>query len=203
MDERVPLLICLLSLNVDINNSCLRKVFITCFWKKIGTRTWLTVKFSCPIFWETYRLFHGRCTRAIFYSRVAMHRKTNVWAQRTIEFFDASQLVNKNRVISFRGMMFLFHENSVLFPYWPTHLKIGSERLWKYLFKNIRNFSHLCARLSGDSVRGLRRNCTLYFSIILSTYPLRSACMHCMPIVLSGDRSRLVLHFEKAKWRPR
>ena len=52
-----------------------------------------------------------------FYSRVAMHRKTNVWAQKTIEFFDASQLVNKNRVISFRGMMFLFHENSVLFPY--------------------------------------------------------------------------------------
>ena len=51
-----------------------------------------------------------------FYSRVVMHRKTNVWAQKTIEFFDASQLVNKNRVISFRGMMFLFHEYSVLFP---------------------------------------------------------------------------------------
>ena len=45
-----------------------------------------------------------------------MHRKRNVWAQRTIEFFDASQLMNKNRAISFRGMMFLFHENSILFP---------------------------------------------------------------------------------------
>ena len=160
MDERVPLLICLLSLNVDINNSCLMKVFITCFWKKIGTRTWLTVKFSFLYFF--LQIISWKVHTSDFYSRVAMPRKTNVWAQRTIKFFDASQLVNKNRAISFCGIMFLFHENSVLFPYWLTHLKIGSERLWKYIFKNIRNFSHLCARLSGDSARGLRRNFTLY-----------------------------------------
>ena len=44
-----------------------------------------------------------------FYSRVAMHQKTNEWAQRTSEFFYAWQQVNKNRSSIFHGVMFLFH----------------------------------------------------------------------------------------------
>ena len=36
-------------------------------------------------------------------------KRTNEWAQRTSEFFDASQQVNKNCPSTFHGMLFLFH----------------------------------------------------------------------------------------------
>ena len=56
-----------------------------------------------------YRDYCMKIPWMIFIHELLSIKKANEWTQRTTDFFDASQLVNKNRWSTFHGPMFLFY----------------------------------------------------------------------------------------------